>query len=280
MAWLLSLVLAASLANDARFLDGTTRFKDLDYEGALVAFDALLAEPREDDERAVLLLYSGAARVLLGDETGARLAFEAALRADASAEPGFRTSPKVLALFHDVKEAFAAARAAASASAAGGEHASTTSTTSTSSGQGQEPGPGVVPGIVPGGAAAPAPAATASTTPTTTPSNAPSGTPSTAPRPTGPAVPLSATPASAAGPAGATWVGVGATAATVGALAAGAIFGYDVVDKMGVAGNQATPQRDAQALVDAANGSLVWAAALGGAGVVAAGIAVAAFVWP
>lgn len=265
MAWLLSLVLAASLANDARFLDGTTRFKDLDYEGALAAFDALLAEPRQDDERAVLLLYSGAARVLLGDETGARLAFEAALRADPGAEPGFRTSPKVLALFHDVKEAFAAAApASASPGAAGGPPASTTSR--------QEPGPGVVPGIVPGGSAAlePAPAAMA---PTTT-------TPSTSPPPTGPAAPLSAPPPSAAGPAAATWIGVGAAAATVGALATGAVFGYDVVDKMGVAGNKATPQRDAQALVDAANGSLVWAAALGGAGVVAAGIAVTAFVWP
>jgi hypothetical protein len=77
--------------------------RKLDYEAALAAFETLLRDARPDDERITLMLYSGAARALLGDDGGARVAFEAALRIDAHSQIPFKTSPKVLALFDDVR---------------------------------------------------------------------------------------------------------------------------------------------------------------------------------
>lgn len=110
LALLCSLAAAvpASLEADPRFITATGQMKTLDYEAALENFDAIANDDAitgdHVDVRVALLLYSGAARALLGDESAARLAFESALRLDQTATLPMKTSPKVASLFDDVRE--------------------------------------------------------------------------------------------------------------------------------------------------------------------------------
>ena len=101
---------AGDLDADPRFMDAVARFRKLEYEAALTQFEALVAESQDDRERARLLLWSGAARTLLGDDGAARLAFENALRLDPDVTLSFKTSPKVVELFAAVKERVDATR--------------------------------------------------------------------------------------------------------------------------------------------------------------------------
>jgi len=100
----------ADLDADPRFMDAVARFRKLEYEAALTQFEALVTESQDDRERARLLLWSGAARALLGDDGAARLAFENALRLDPDVTLSFKTSPKVVELFAAVKERVDATR--------------------------------------------------------------------------------------------------------------------------------------------------------------------------
>ncbi len=235
MPWLLSLLLAASLAEDPRFADAAERMRKLDYEGAVTAFDALLEEARPDGERVTLLLYSGAARALLGDDGAARLAFESALRIDPDTSFDLNTSPKVVALFDDVKHTVSA-RAGPPPPADGRAG----------------------PALVPSSAAAPP---------------SPRSSTAAAPRAHAPAAEEQASPDLAA------VAGIGAAVVGAAAGMASVAFGLDVAGKMQTASDKGTSQQDAQALVDDANASLLWASVLGGACVAGAGTAVAMFVF-
>lgn len=96
-------LLALALADDPRFVDAQQRFAAFDYEGALTLLDALGAEATTTEDRVRVLIWSGTARALLGDDGAARSAFEAALLLDRSATFERDTSPKVRTLFDDVR---------------------------------------------------------------------------------------------------------------------------------------------------------------------------------
>ena len=97
------LLLAMSVVDDPRFVEAGQKIAAFDYEGALTLLDTLGAEVTTPEDRVVVLLSAGKARALLGDDGAARSAFEAALLLDRSAALGNDTSPKVRALFDDVR---------------------------------------------------------------------------------------------------------------------------------------------------------------------------------
>lgn len=104
MLLLVCALLAGTLDDDERFTAAVARFRALEYEAALAEFEAIAAEPRPEDERAQAMLWVGAARALLGDDGAARLAFESALLLDPDVTLDFKTSPKVVQLFDEVRE--------------------------------------------------------------------------------------------------------------------------------------------------------------------------------
>lgn len=97
------LLLAMSVVDDPRFVEAGQKIAAFDYEGALTLLDTLGAEVTTPEDRVVVLLSAGKARALLGDDGAARSAFEAALLLDRSAALSNDTSPKVRALFDDVR---------------------------------------------------------------------------------------------------------------------------------------------------------------------------------
>lgn len=66
----------------ALFLSGVTRYRMADYAAAHNIFQLMLGQPVELEQRAAAFLWSGKAQMAMGDETGARAAWEQGAAAD------------------------------------------------------------------------------------------------------------------------------------------------------------------------------------------------------
>jgi hypothetical protein len=108
-----SLALAGADPNASAWREAMSKYDQLDYEGALLEFEALAqlaADTGDDQERARSLAMCGVTRALLGDEKGARAQFGEAVALQPDLALPVQTSPKIEALFLKVREDAARAR--------------------------------------------------------------------------------------------------------------------------------------------------------------------------
>ena len=102
--FLLSLASDPAQAESDELRQGMAAYENFEYEQALTILEQGKGKTGlPEADRAKILLYLGLTRFSLGDQTSARLDFEAALRIDREILPPADTSPKIIRIFHEVK---------------------------------------------------------------------------------------------------------------------------------------------------------------------------------
>ncbi len=102
--FLLSLASDPAQAESDELRQGMAAYENFEYEHALTILEKGKGKTGlPEADRAKILLYLGLTRFSLGDQTSARVDFEAALRIDREILPPADTSPKIIRIFHEVR---------------------------------------------------------------------------------------------------------------------------------------------------------------------------------